>query len=436
MKKGFTLTELLGVITLLGIIAMISVPLVINQVKRSKESISESTEQLIFNAVELYMKDDPDNHKMTVGDVYCTQLNTLVNENLLYEPIQDVETGQAISLEKVVKTEVTEEGKQHEIVGANSCTPKVSEPLYVQSVTGVPFRWTNQDVTLTVTSSEEASEYCFNDVCQPSNTYVVKENGIIGISVKDKEGNRGPTKRVKITKIDKDAPEFTLSVQAGVLDVTVTTSAITDSSGILSYAYYYKLSSNPDSSYQRVYEGLNTNYTITNLDMATSYDIKVVVTDNAGNKKEQMTTAGTQCFVAGTKVLTESGLRNIEDIQVGDYVYALNLDTNEKELKQVTDIFVGKTNELYDVTIDGKVVSATPKHQFYVVDKGWIRAHDLEVGDMLVAKDQTNLVIETIVHRKLTELENVYNLTVDGLHTYLITENEILVHNAASRAPA
>ena len=57
----------------------------------------------------------------------------------------------------------------------------------------------------------------------------------------------------------------------------------------------------------------------------------------------------------------------------------------------------------------------------------------MEIGDVLVAKDNSTMVIEEINHRNLTTPETIYNLTVDTHHNYLITEYEILVHNAASR---
>lgn len=174
-------------------------------------------------------------------------------------------------------------------------------------------------------------------------------------------------------------------------------------------------------------------HTIEGLAAPSSYNIKVTVTDNAGNTGEQITTAGTSCFTAGTKVLTEDGLKNIEDIKIGDKVYALNLDNNQRELKTVTSLFKGKSDEIYKITVNGKTIEATPKHQFYVVDKGWIRAYDLEEGDMLVAKDNQDLVIEKIEYKRDEENPvEVYNLTVEGYHNYLITELEILVHNAES----
>ena len=137
------------------------------------------------------------------------------------------------------------------------------------------------------------------------------------------------------------------------------------------------------------------------------------------------------CFVAGTKVKTKDGFKNIEDIKVGDYVLAIDIDTNKKEYKKVTNTIISKTDELYNININDEVISASPKHQFYVIDKGWIRAYDLEVGDMLVTKNG-NTPITHLNHQINLDIIPIYNLTVDGIHTYLITKTEILVHNAAS----
>ena len=89
--------------------------------------------------------------------------------------------------------------------------------------------------------------------------------------------------------------------------------------------------------------------------------IKVVVTDKSGNSNTKQTTAGVHCFLAGTKVLTESGLKNIEDLKIGDYVYSINLDTNQKELKEIKDIYTGFTNEIYEIKVGKEIIKPTPK---------------------------------------------------------------------------
>ena len=132
------------------------------------------------------------------------------------------------------------------------------------------------------------------------------------------------------------------------------------------------------------------------------------------------------------KVLTEDGLRNIEDIKLGDKVYSLNTDTNERELKEVTRLIRSVTSEVYEITIGDEVVKTTPRHEFYVVDKGWIRAYELEEGDVLVSTSNENMEIKNIEHIYLDDAVSTYNLTVDDNHNYLITEYRVLVHNASS----
>lgn len=50
MKKGFTLVELLAVITVLGLLAAISIPIVNNQINSSKDEAYKNQVQTIVNA--------------------------------------------------------------------------------------------------------------------------------------------------------------------------------------------------------------------------------------------------------------------------------------------------------------------------------------------------------------------------------------------------
>lgn len=95
-------------------------------------------------------------------------------------------------------------------------------------------------------------------------------------------------------------------------------------------------------------------------------------------------------------------------------IYLFSRRIYEKELSKVTDTIISYNNKIYEVTLENnEVIKSTEKHQYFVLDKGWVRAYDLKVGEY-------DKPIKT------------YNLTVDGIHNYLITEYEILVHNAPS----
>ena len=96
------------------------------------------------------------------------------------------------------------------------------------------------------------------------------------------------------------------------------------------------------------------------------------------------------CFVAGTKVKTESGYKNIEDIKM------------------------------------------TSKHQVYIVDKGWTRAYDVKSGDMMLSINGEKIEITNIEYIKYDKPIQTYNLTVEGNSNYFVTDIQVLVHNAAS----
>lgn len=336
-------------------------------------------------------------------------------------------------LAEILANGLAEEEIKEEITNA---TPVVNLNGYAEG------SWTNKDVVINLSSSGSIEKYqCSKDNgawedC--SNQITINTDGEVTYKFRATTTGGLTTNETKTYVIKRDTIEPSFSIRAtyivdessrvDILDLSDT------GSGICKCSYYYKLSSDSDSNYILSYSGVEQSYTIKNLTGYSSYNIKVTVTDNAGNTEEQITTAGTSCFTAGTKVLTEDGLKNIEDIKIGDKVYALNIDNNQRELKTVTSLFKGKSDEIYKITVNGKIIEATPKHQFYVVDKGWIRAYDLEEGDMLVAKDNQSLIIEKIEHKR--DVENpvdVYNLTVEGYHNYLITELEILVHNTASK---
>ena len=216
----------------------------------------------------------------------------------------------------------------------------------------------------------------------------------------------------------------------------------------LTYTYYYKLSSS-DIWTEASYE-MNTNpnihYTIDVPDEYddavdlflsddfVSYDFKVVVSDGAFASGEAYTTEENYCFVAGTKVETENGLMNIEDIKIGDKVYAVDEESGTKELRPVLNTITSYVSEIYHIYVEDEIIKASPKHQFYIVDKGWVRAKDLKVGDMVIA-DGKRKPIKKVKYEKLGKPIPMYNLSVDGINTYLITKYSILVHNINHSMP-
>ena len=96
-KKGFTLAELLGVVVLLGILATIAFPPLLNQLNKSKEKLSDATLKVLGTAAEQYIDDHSSSYPIKDGKTYCISLETLVNYNYLKSPIMDASTGEEIS---------------------------------------------------------------------------------------------------------------------------------------------------------------------------------------------------------------------------------------------------------------------------------------------------------------------------------------------------
>jgi len=139
-------------------------------------------------------------------------------------------------------------------------------------------------------------------------------------------------------------------------------------------------------------------------------------------------------FVAATLVLMADGsAKPIEDIALGDQVWAGDPETGEAGAWTVTALITGQGEKtLVTVTTDDGAVVATDGHPFWNSSTGeWEDADDLDVGDTLLRVDGTTTSVTgtSIQVREAT----VYNLTVRHLHTYyvLIGGQPTLVHNSS-----
>ncbi|WP_211749624.1 polymorphic toxin-type HINT domain-containing protein [Paenibacillus sp. Marseille-Q4541] len=151
----------------------------------------------------------------------------------------------------------------------------------------------------------------------------------------------------------------------------------------------------------------------------------------SSGKKTPKAVKGCNCFVAGTKVLTENGEKNIEDIEVGDKVLAKDEYNAEGDLayKEVTGLYQNQRDDIIKLHVGKQIIETTDNHPFWVEDKGWIFADELQVGDKLQKADGSNLVIDKVEFLKLGKPVTVYNFTVADYHTYYVTDLGIWVHN-------
>ena len=137
------------------------------------------------------------------------------------------------------------------------------------------------------------------------------------------------------------------------------------------------------------------------------------------------------CFVAGTMILTATGLVAIENIKAGDKVISTNEDTFETAEKLVLETYIRGTTELIHLTINGEKIITTFEHPFYVKEHGFVNAGELFIGDKLLDSNGNVLLVEDITLETATEPTTVYNFQVEDFHTYHVGKSGALVHNAS-----
>ncbi|GGS22538.1 polymorphic toxin-type HINT domain-containing protein [Actinokineospora fastidiosa] len=141
-------------------------------------------------------------------------------------------------------------------------------------------------------------------------------------------------------------------------------------------------------------------------------------------------------FTGDTPVLLADGTRKpIKDMRVGDVVLATDPTTGESGPRVVTDVRSHQSERLlYEITVDtadgsGKI-TATDEHPFWVESlQKWVHAEGLKPGYTFETADHRPATVAGV--KPLSERREVYNLTVDDLHTYYVVAGSavVLVHN-------
>ena len=153
------------------------------------------------------------------------------------------------------------------------------------------------------------------------------------------------------------------------------------------------------------------------------------------NEATALSASGLACFVAGTKVLTDKGFKNIEDIEEGDYVYSTSDETGESGYKEVLQVFQKETEVVthvfYEVEQeDGETrteeIETTLNHLFWCEGE-WKAAGTLKPGDKLTLADGSQVEVTEITYED--RHTTVYNMEVEDYHTYHVGEDGVWVHN-------
>jgi hypothetical protein len=126
--------------------------------------------------------------------------------------------------------------------------------------------------------------------------------------------------------------------------------------------------------------------------------------------------------------MADGSHRPIEEVQAGDKVVATDPETGEQEAKTVERVFV-HDDTVVDLNIDGEIIATTEDHPFWsVTDQQFERADELTAGEKVLGADGRILTVSGLEPETGREVP-AYNLSVEGIHTYHVGQNEVLVHN-------
>ena len=88
-NKGFTLVELLGVITIIAILSLIAIPAVTKTINNSRKNHFESQKKLIIIAAKSYAQSNRSVLPRTVGETTTITIQTLKDSGYLKDDVKN-----------------------------------------------------------------------------------------------------------------------------------------------------------------------------------------------------------------------------------------------------------------------------------------------------------------------------------------------------------
>ncbi|MBN3554065.1 DNRLRE domain-containing protein [Fictibacillus nanhaiensis] len=150
-------------------------------------------------------------------------------------------------------------------------------------------------------------------------------------------------------------------------------------------------------------------------------------------KRTSKKPGGCNCFTVNTKVKTDNGEKDIQDVKIGDKVLAKDEDTGKQAYKDVEWLYERNVSEIYEIHVGEEVLQTTDEHPFWIIGEGWVEAKDLKAGDKLENQQGDTLIISKVVVKKKNT--TVYNFKVKDYHTYFVSDLNIYTHNSCVFKP-
>jgi len=136
------------------------------------------------------------------------------------------------------------------------------------------------------------------------------------------------------------------------------------------------------------------------------------------------------CFPAGTSISTVEGLRPIEDVRVGELIYAFDFDSETPVVKKVLGLTRGATGSWVDVYIGQEALRVTRAHPIWVESaRLWVNAEELTPGVTLRLQDGRSVQVSRVEIILLEEKEETFNFSVEDAENFFVGDLRVLVHN-------
>ena len=125
------------------------------------------------------------------------------------------------------------------------------------------------------------------------------------------------------------------------------------------------------------------------------------------------------CFAAGTPLLTPDGSKPIDEFLIGDLVLSRDEDDPHGQVVAKRVIATIQTySPQFSLHVGGQIIRTTAEHPFWAVGRGWVAAHQLEAGDLLLGFCGEPTVLGAIDGPNVPG--PVFNLEIETHHTYFV----------------
>ena len=154
------------------------------------------------------------------------------------------------------------------------------------------------------------------------------------------------------------------------------------------------------------------------------------------------------CLVGDTRVETEFGHKKIKDIEIGDKVWTFNVDTQKRELADVTMHMNKGVKDVFEIRTLHNQIEGTSDHKLLCYENNSLvykEIQDINIGDLLVIDNSNNkqekkydlvnrlengFKTEKVRYKEYVGKKTTYDITVSNKNSNFFA-NGIVTHNCS-----